>query len=275
MRALSLFPLPLMPQCKKPIAATDDALLGGYASLVNPLAMLQWLLLGKGPLTCAACDHGGFFRSSPDLEQPDVQVRFVPALATSASGMNTLMQLGRRTRFRPGFSTQIVACRPKTEGRVRLRSSNPVEKPLIEGLYLDDEADLRALRQGIKLGRELCNAPAFDAVRGNEKFPGTQVKTDAQIDDYIRSSLHSANALTSSCRMGAEDDPLAVLDTQLRVRGVKGLRVADASAMPRIIGGQTQAPTYMLAEKASDLILLARAHVENTASARAQIAAAV
>jgi choline dehydrogenase-like flavoprotein len=264
-----------LPQCKKAIAATDDALVGGYSSLVNPVAMLKWLFLGKGPLACAACDHGGFFRSNPDLAQPDVQVRFVPALATSSSGMNTLMQLGRRTRFKSGFSTQIVACRPKSQGRIRLRTANPKDKPKIEGLYLDDEADLRALREGIKLGREICNAPAFDAVRGAEKFPGASVKTDAQIDEYIRSSLHSANALTSSCRMGADDDPEAVLDAQLRVRGVRGLRVADSSAMPRIIGGQTQAPTYMLAEKAADLILAARAYKEDAPAARSAMAAMV
>jgi len=257
------------------VAATDDALLGGYASLVNPLAMFRWLLLGKGPLACAACDHGGFFRSSPGMEQPDVQVRFVPALATSASGMNTLMQLGRRTRFRPGYSFQVVAVRPKTEGCVRLRSADPLAKPKVEGLYLDHVADLVALRQGIKISRELCAAKAFDPFRGQERFPGAGVKSDAQVDEYIRSSLHSANALTSSCRMGRADDPNAVLDPELRVRGVAGLRVADASAMPRITGGQTQAPTYALAEKAADLILLGRAKRLNTPAARSALAATV
>jgi len=265
-------------ESKKAVAATDDALLQGYASLVNPLAMLRWLLFGRGPLACAACDHGGFVRSSPDLDQPDVQIRFVPARASSASGMNTLIELGRRARFLPGFSTQVVACRPRSEGRVRLRSADPFAKPIIEGIHLGAAEDVASLRHGIRLGRQVCAAAAFDEYRGEEVFPGAAVQSDEQIDEYIRSSVHSANALTSSCRMGDPSDPAAVLDSHLRVRGVGGLRVADASAMPRIIGGQTQAPTYMLAERAADILLHARLQAHEPAtesvSQRLEVAAA-
>merc|ERR1712050_31471 len=112
---------------------------------------------------------------------------------------------------------------------------------------------------GIKLSRKICKAHAFDDVRGEEMYPGVAVVSDDDIEQYVRSTIHSANALTSSCRMGSDDDPLAVLDPELRVRGVGSLRVVDASAMPRIIGGQTAAPTIMLAEKAADLIAQQRA----------------
>ena len=104
----------------------------------------------------------------------------------------------------------------------------------------------------------MCQAKAFDAVRGDEIYPGADVVSDADLESYVRSTIHSANALTGSCRMGGAADPLAVLDPQLRVRGVRALRVVDASAIPRIPGGQTAAPTIMIAEKAADDILKAR-----------------
>jgi choline dehydrogenase-like flavoprotein len=163
--------------------------------------------------------------------------------------------------MKSGFSTQLIACRPRSSGRVRLRDSHHHTKPLLEDVYLSAEGDddVKALREGIKLARKLVDTEAFDNFRGKEVYPGAAVRTNEQIDAYIRSSIHSANALTSSCRMGAASDPMAVLDPELRVRGVRGLRVVDASAMPQIIGGQTCAPTLMLAEKAADMILSKRA----------------
>jgi len=175
--------------------------------------------------------------------------------------MNTLEKVGTGGDTKPGFTFQLLACRPESRGRVRLRDRNPLSKPLLEGLYLSapDAADLTTLREGIKLSRKVCQAEAFEGVRGEEIYPGLAVRSDEDIEQYIRSTIHSANALTSSCRMGGDDDPLAVLDPQLRVRGVASLRVVDASAMPQIIGGQTAAPTIMLAEKAADLIIQQRA----------------
>lgn len=263
-------------EATKRVAITDKALIGGIGKLINPLVLARWFLRGKGPLTSCACDHGGFFRSSPDVAQPDIQLRFVPARATSASGMNTLADLAGTRRFKSGYSAQVVACRPKSRGRVRLSSPDPFAKPQIEGLYLSEPsaADLTALREGIKLGRRVCAAGEFDWVRGEEVFPGASVRTDEQIDDYIRSTIHSANALTSSCRMGRDDDDSAVLDSQLRVRGVGGLRVVDASAMPGIIGGQTGAPTVMIAEKAADMIMGDRGMASGETSSRQQLATA-
>eukprot|EP00316_Scyphosphaera_apsteinii_P023312 CAMPEP_0119320326 /NCGR_PEP_ID=MMETSP1333-20130426/52130_1 /TAXON_ID=418940 /ORGANISM="Scyphosphaera apsteinii, Strain RCC1455" /LENGTH=577 /DNA_ID=CAMNT_0007327023 /DNA_START=162 /DNA_END=1898 /DNA_ORIENTATION=- len=259
----------------KRISVTDKIGLFG-SKIPNPLALIQWKFQGSGPLTSVACDHGGFFRTSADKPQADLQIRFVAARAMSKSGMSTLTKMGGGSRMRPGFTAQLLACRPKSQGRVRLQSDDPLAKPLLEDLYLSapSEDDIATLREGIKMARKLLRSSEFNEYRAAEAYPGEEVRSDEQIEQYIRDSVHSANALTSSCRMGAADDPMAVLDSQLRVRGVQALRVCDASAMPHIIGGQTCAPTIMIAEKAADLILGAKAEHANTAPEQ-QFAAAV
>ena len=120
-------------------------------------------------------------------------------------------------------------------------------------------ADIATLREGIKLGRKICKESVFDPYRGEEVYPGPAVQTDSEIEEFIRGSVHSGNALIGTCRMGRDDDSHAVLDSELRVRGVGALRVIDASAMPAITGGQTCAPTIMIAEKGADLVLRQRA----------------
>lgn len=263
----------------KRISVTDKIGIFG-TRIPNPAALAQWVFRGRGPLTSVACDHGGFFRTSDEKPQADLQMRFVAARAMSNSGMSTLTKMGAGTRMQPGFTAQLLACRPKSHGRVRLQSDDPFAKPLLQDLYLSapGDDDIVTLREGIKLARNLLRSREFDEYRGHEAFPGEEVRSDEQIEQYIRDSVHSANALTSSCRMGAADDPLAVLDSQLRVRGVGALRVVDASAMPQIIGGQTCAPTMMIAEKAADLILGAKASHTSTAEQQPpeqQLAAAV
>jgi len=255
----------------KAISLTNHIRLLG-TSLPNPLTLLDWFVRGKGALTTVACEQGGFFRTRDDSLQPDLQLRFVPEAAMSPDGMNTLEKVGTGGATKPGFTFQLLACRPESRGRVRLRDANPSSKPLVEGLYLSapGAADLATLREGIKLGRKICKATAFDAFRGEETYPGSAVRSDEDIEQYIRSTIHSANALTSSCRMGSDGDTLAVLDPELRVRGVASLRVVDASAMPQIIGGQTAAPTIMLAEKAADLIVQQRARQRASADSQMQ-----
>jgi len=242
----------------KACSLTDHIRLFGTA-LPNPLTLLNWFVRGKGALTTVACEQGGFFRTRPDAAQPDLQLRFVPERSMSPDGMNSLQKMGSGSVAKPGFTFQLLACRPTSRGRVQLRDASPLSKPLVEGLYLSHgEEDLATLRDGVKHARRVCQAAAFDAVRGDEIYPGRDVVSDADIDAYVRSTIHSANALTGSCRMGGAEDPLAVLDPQLRVRGVRKLRVVDASAIPRIPGGQTAAPTIMIAEKAADDILKGR-----------------
>jgi len=246
-------------QSKKACSLTDHIRLWG-TSLPNPLTLLDWFVRGKGALTTVACEQGGFFRTRPDRAQPDLQMRFVPERSMSPDGMNSLQKMGAGSVAKPGYTFQLVACRPQAQGRIKLRDASPVSKPVVEGLYLTKgRADLATLREGVKMARGLCAAKAFDEVRGEELFPGKDVTTDEEIERYVRSTIHSANALTGSCRMGDVTDPMAVLDPQLRVRGVRALRVVDASAIPKITGGQTCAPTMMIAEKAADLILKEKA----------------
>jgi choline dehydrogenase-like flavoprotein len=251
---------------KKRVSITDDIRLLG-SSLPNPITLMRWMLWGRGALTSVACEFGGFFRTSREHAQPDLQVRFIAARAMSADGISTLEKFGKGKSTAPGYTTQLLAARPKSSGRVRLRSSDPLAKPLLENVHLSDEQDVRTLREGIKLGRKLCTASSFDEYRAEEVYPSSAVQTDAEIDAYIRSTVHSGNALTGSCRMGPDSDSSAVLDPELRVRGVGSLRVLDASAMPHIVGGQTCAPTIMIAEKGADMVLRQRAVLKSYAQA--------
>jgi len=133
-----------------------------------------------------------------------------------------------------------------------LRSSNPFEPPAIQPNYLASQADLHVLLEGVKLARRLAEAIAFNAFRGAEVYPGSQAQIDEALCDYIRNNAETCYHPVGTWRMG--DDPLAVVDAQLRVHGIEGLRVVDASIMPTIVSGNTNAPTIMIAEKATDLI---------------------
>ena len=155
---------------KKACSLTDDIRWLG-TSLPNPITLLRWLLWKRGALSSVACEFGGFFRTARASAQPDLQVRFVAARAISADGISTLEKFGSGMKTLPGFTTQIIAIRPQSSGRVRLRSADPMAKPVLEGVHLSDEADVTTLREGIKLGRKLCTAPAFDAYRTEEVYP--------------------------------------------------------------------------------------------------------
>ena len=148
-----------------------------------------------------------------------------------------------------GYSFQSVACRAKSQGTIRLASSNMHVKPKIDAAYLSNPADLETLREGIKLGRQLGNRPEWGEYLGEEIFPGPDVKTDKQINEYIKNTLHTANAITGTCKMGTGKD--AVVSPDLRVIGVNGVRVADSSVIPIIPGGQTATPVVMIAERAA------------------------
>jgi len=260
----------------KRVSVTDEIKWFG-SSLPNPITLLRWLLWKRGALTSVACEHGGFFRTAKGFSQPDLQVRFIAARAMSPDGISTLEKMGAGERMQPGYTTQIIAIRPQSAGRVRLRSADPMDKPVLENVHLSDDADVATLREGIKLGRKLCQCPEFEPYRDAEVYPSAAVQSDDEIDSYVRATVHSANALTGSCRMGHDSDPNAVLDPELRVRGIGSLRVIDASAMPHIIGGQTCAPTIMMAEKGADMVLRQRAALRSYsqhAAAMAQSAAA-
>lgn len=169
-------------------------------------------------------------------------------------GVRSYIQIGDKGHSKSGLTVQVVNCRAKSQGKVSLASKDPFKKPRIECRYLSNAADLQSLRSGLRLARTIVQQPAFRDVLGPEVFPGPDVQSDADLDAYIRESLHTANALVGTCRMGRPDDKGAVVDPTLRVIGAQNLRVVDASVMPSIPGGQTGASTTMIAERAADLI---------------------
>lgn len=234
---------------KKGVSVTSKLRLFGKT---NPLPVLRWLAAKTGILTSTGCDHGGFVKSSENAPQADLQLRFIPAQALEPDGMTTYAKFRVTKSVPDGYTVQTVAIRAKSRGTVRLASSNTHVKPVIDGGYLSNAADLATLREGIKLGRKLCSRPEWGDFLGEEVYPGKSVQTDQEIEEYIKNSLHTANALTGTCKMGTGSD--AVVTPELEVIGVKGLRVADSSVIPIITGGQTGTPTVMVAARAADFI---------------------
>jgi choline dehydrogenase-like flavoprotein len=216
----------------------------------NPFPVLNWVLFKTGLLTSTGCDHGAFVMTSASTTgQPDLQVRFLAARALGPDGMTTFTQFRNTKHLDDGYSFQCVACRAKSKGRILLASSNTHVKPIIDGGYLSNPDDLKTLREGIKIGRRLGNRPEWGEYLGEEVYPGVAVQTDEEVDEYIRSTLHTANALIGTCKMGTGKD--AVVTPDLRVIGVNGVRVMDSSTIPVIPGGQTATPTVMIAERAA------------------------
>jgi choline dehydrogenase len=150
------------------------------------------------------------------------------------------------------YQVHIDLMRPRSRGRIRIRSSDPTMSPSILFNYLQDPQDRVDLRASVRLTREILAQPALDLLRGPEISPGAHVQSDAEIDAYIRHGVETCYHPVGTCRMGLSND--SVVDTQCRVHGIAGLRVVDASVMPSIVSGNTNAPTIMIAEKVSDLI---------------------
>jgi len=207
---------------------------------------LQWLLFRSGLGATNHFEAGGFIRSQAGVRQPDLQYHFLP-IAMNYDGSDQVRQ--------HGFQAHVGPMRPTSTGQVTLRAADPRARVRIQFNYMATEGDRREFRDGIKLTREIFAQKALEPFRGAELSPGPDVRTDAQIDEHIRRKAESAYHASCSCKMGADDDPMAVVDGQLRVRGVDGLRVVDASVMPAVASGNLNAPTIMIAEKAADLIL--------------------
>ena len=205
--------------------------------------VFEYALFRSGPLASNVFEATGFIRTRQELKRPDVQVVF---------------QAARRNRgtfpfpLGHGFAISIVGLYPKSRGRVRLAGSDPLAAPLVDPQLLSDPDDAATLLRGLKLGRQLTQASAFTRYRAREVQPGPGVQEEAALLDYIRRTAGTVHHPCGSCRMGADD--MAVVDVQLRVRGLEALRVADASAFPSIVGGNTNAAVVMIAEKAADMI---------------------
>jgi choline dehydrogenase len=206
---------------------------------------LEWLLLRRGIGASSHFEAGAFIRSRAGVEHPDLQYHFLP-LAVNYDGSNP-----QRT---PGFQAHVGPMRPTSVGRIRLRAADPREPPSILFNYMATEGDRQEMRAAVRLTREIFAQRGFDPYLGPELAPGPEVKTDAEIDAFVRARAESAYHACGTCKMALDSDPSAVVDGDCRVYGVEGLRVVDASIMPSIVSGNLNAPTIMLAEKASDLI---------------------
>ena len=226
--------------CNRPVSLYHHMGLLGKARIG-----LRWLLFQDGLGATNHFEAGGFIRSRPGVEWPDIQYHFLP-LAISYDG-NSMPRC-------EGFQAHAGPMRSRSRGWVRLRSADPRDKPRIFFNYMADPMDWEEMRQAVRLTREIFAQPVFDEFRGPELAPGPTVRSDTEIDDFVRRTVESAYHPSGTCKMGASDDPMAVVDPQCRVRGVAGLRVVDSSIMPTITTGNLNAPTIMLAEKAADLI---------------------
>jgi choline dehydrogenase len=201
-------------------------------------SIVQYLLLKTGPLTSNVAEAGGFVRTRPDLPQPNLQFHFGPVF---------YVEHGFQTLDGHAFTIGPTLLRPLSRGSIRLRSIDPQDHPVIDPNYLADDRDFETLFDGVKLARRIAASQAFDLYRGAELCPG-----DSAIEDHIRAMTESLYHPTSTCKMGS--DPLSVVDSDLRVHGIEGLRVVDASIMPEIVSGNTNAATLMIAERAAALI---------------------
>ena len=226
-------------RCSQPITFNDV--------MMNPLKKLgvgiRYLLHRDGPLTMAAGPVALFARTRPELASPDIKISISPfSLDNPAAGLHKFS----------GFTVIAYQLRPDSRGEIKLKSANPFDAPAMIPNYLTDPNDQRTIVDGLKIARGLLKNPLLSRYVESEYLPGPDVNTDAELLNYARQYGGTVYHPTSTCRMGP--DPMAVVDERLRVHGMDGLRVVDASIMPIVASGNTNAPTIMIAEKAADMI---------------------
>lgn len=228
----------LQYECKKPVSL--------YPALKwynQPAIGAQWLFLGTGIGASNQFEAGGFIRTRPEFEWPNIQYHFLP-VAINYNGSNAVEE--------HGFQAHVGSMRSPSRGRIRLKSLNPHDHPSILFNYMSHEQDWQEFRDGIRITREIMHQPALDEYRGREISPSRNAKTDAELDEFVRNHAETAYHPSCSCKMGMDD--MAVVDGQGRVHGLEGLRVVDASIMPLIITGNLNATTIMMAEKIADVM---------------------
>ena len=233
--------------CTKPITLyrnlRADRLIGSVA---------EGMLFGRGVATTFPYEAGAFLKSRAETVAPDIQVHFMPALENSADLHVPNPFRKAPVEDRHGFSMRVGPVNPESRGWIGLRSADPAAAPLIQPNYLQDDADCRTTIAGIRMVRDVVEQPAFAAYRGREIAPGADVRSDADLTRWLRASAMTTFHPVGTCRMGT--DPMAVVDARLMVHGIAGLRVADASVMPVIVSGNTNAPAIMIGEKAAEFI---------------------
>ena len=204
---------------------------------------LRYLVARRGMLASNMVEAGGFVRSQPDVERPDIQFHFIPGRKSHR---------GRMLEYGHGVSLHTGVLRPKSRGAVTLNAADPSARPVIDLGLLREEDDMQLLMRGVKIARDILRQQPFAPHGLSEILPGDGVTNDAELTAFIREHARSVYHPVGTCAMGT--GPRAVVDPRLKVRGVEGLRIVDASIMPEIVSGNTNAPTIMIAEKAADMI---------------------
>ena len=208
------------------------------------MAPLRYIISRRGMLASNAAEAGGFLRSRTDLERPDLQMTFMVGMKDNP----------RTLPRRHGFVLHVAVLRPATRGHLELRSADPAARPAMFPRFLENRADVDALIFGLREARRIIAMPALARHAGEEIGPGANVRTDAELEIFIRANAATTYHPVGTCKMGPARDRMAVVDDRLRVHGIDGLRVADASIMPNIIGGNTSAPAMMIGERAATFI---------------------
>nr|WP_136252149.1 GMC family oxidoreductase N-terminal domain-containing protein [Ningiella ruwaisensis] len=223
---------------------SDSYGLSAKAILKNALAPYQYWRNRSGMLTSNIAEGGAFIKSSSDKRLPDIQVHFLPAL---------LVDHGRSKPWGHGFTIHFCNLYPKSRGQIRLKRDNQgILQPSIHANYLHQEEDLQPLIAGFKWARQVARTQPL-ARQSWEFIPGDIVQTDEEIEEYLRENAETVYHPAGTCKMGAKDDHTAVVNPDLTLKGIENISIADASVMPKLIGGNTNAPTIMIAEKAADI----------------------
>jgi choline dehydrogenase len=231
---------PVVFRCTEPVS------LHGAATQENVEAFMRE---GRGPLTSNGVEAGAFLKTRPDLRVPDVQIHFAPiGLYPERTGGTERL---RAADFH-AFTLAVTLLHGESRGLILLRSADPADAPAIQSGYLSDAADVQTLVRGIEIAREIVGSGPFDAFGAEELNPGSTVQASTELETFVRQSLWTCFHPVGTCKMGMDD--ASVVDPALRVRGIEGLRVVDASIMPVITSGNTNAPTIMIAERAAAMI---------------------
>ena len=209
------------------------------------LAVLSYMLAGRGPLTSNNVEAGGFVHTKQGLSRPDLQYVFMPAYR----------KVGEYLPKSHGLTLMSILLRPKSRGYMELVSAKPEDRPILHPNFVEHPDDMDVLVYAHHLGRQILSAPAMQKICGAEIRPGKQVQSRAEIEEFIRDSVTTSYHPVGTCKMAPASDPTAVVDHRLRVRGIDGLRVIDASIMPTIIGGNTNSPSMMIGGRGARFIL--------------------
>ena len=245
-------------ECREPITLYRDLRADRLAASV-----VRGMVFGEGIATTFPYEAGAFLKTRPGLVAPDIQLHFMPALEKTANLHFPNPFKRDPVEANHGLTVRVGPIVPESRGTVTLRSADPAAPPRIQPNYLEREADLRTMVAGVRMVRDLMGQPALDRYRGRELAPGEERQADQELEAWLRASAMTTFHPVGTCKMGI--DPMAVVDARLKVHGLAGLRVADASIMPIITSGNTNAPAIMIGEKAAEFLRGGDTHPERAA----------